>query len=146
MSLSSASTRPGAEGATRPSKPDRIRRIRQELKHGPAFEVATDRESVNLQGPDNSRTTVQWSELRQILIVTTDEGPRLTDVFIFLEGADSVLVIPQDARGNEGLVALLVNIVDFDLRAFTRAMGSAEDAEFECWRGSKVEFRLESNQ
>jgi hypothetical protein len=93
-----------------------------------------------LQLPGGARESIRWSEVHRISVITTDEGPRLSDVFFALENDRTRLLVPQDARGNEELVELLVSIEGFDLEAFARAMGSAENAELECWKGDTVTF------
>jgi hypothetical protein len=119
-------------------------RIAAELKHGPSTRVIADRMQVTLQLPSGERETIHWSEIHRIAIITTDEGPRMTDVFIVLESRGTRLLVPQDAQGNEGLVSLLVSIEGFDHETFINAMGSAENSEFTCWTGWKVSFRHQS--
>lgn len=130
----------GDENAIKPT-PNPI--VRNELKDGPASHVAADRQLVTLRSASGKTEVVRWSDLRQISVITTDEGPRLTDVFIVLEGPTSRLVIPHDAKGNEGFVSLLVTIDGFDHLTFARAMGSADNAEFVCWTGAGARFRGE---
>jgi hypothetical protein len=115
--------------------------IRDELKNGPAFTVASDRERVRLHGDTGSDETMRWTEVRKISILTTDEGPQLSDVFINLEAENSKLVIPQDARDNDAFIASLLKIDGFDISAFTKAITSTENAEFTCWTGRGVSFR-----
>jgi hypothetical protein len=118
----------------------RASQISSELKRGPLFEVRANADAVSLRGRDGSYRVLAWLDVERIFVVTTDEGPRLTDVFFFLEGPSAPLVVPQDAKGNETLVDLLVRVKGFDHSAFVKAMGSSDNAEFECWSGTKVAF------
>jgi hypothetical protein len=114
--------------------------IKAALKRGPAFVVRADSEQVRL-ADIGSGEAIRWADIRRISILTTNEGPEVTDVFINLEGESSRLIIPQDARENDMFIGMLLKIQGFDLGAFTKAMGSAENAEFQCWSGSSVSFR-----
>src|SRR5437868_1958476 len=87
--------------------------IRAELETGPANTVTGDRGHVTLRSPSGRVETIGWSDVRRITVVTTDKGPRLTDVFIVLDGATDRLIVPQDAVGNEGFVDLLTHIDGF---------------------------------
>jgi hypothetical protein len=131
-----------ADSSQRAPTKSRAQQISSDLKRGPSFEVEANADTVSLRNPDASSRTLAWSDVRRILVVTTDEGPQLTDVFFILEGAGAALVIPQDAKGNETLVDWLVRVKGFDHMAFVKAMGSSDNAELECWSGTKVVFGL----
>src|SRR5437763_6444124 len=85
--------------STPPTQPPRPIVIRSELETGPANTVTADREHVTLRSPSGRVETIAWSDVRRITVVTTDKGPRLTDVFIVLDGATAQLIVPQDAVG-----------------------------------------------
>jgi len=111
------------------------------LKRGWTFTLTTDAERVRLRGDDGSDATIAWAGVRRIAVVTTDEGPQSSDVFVRLEAPDATLVVPTDARNNEAFVDQLLEIEGFDVASFTKAMTSAELAEFPCWAGAQVVFR-----
>src|SRR5262245_43293441 len=126
--------------------PARVGRIRADLKDGPRFTIATGRKMVTLRGPDGREERMAWADVVRIVVVTTDEGPMLSDVFTFLESARAALVIPQDAVGNESFTDALTRVAGFNNGAFIAAMTSDENAEFECWSGPKLGFRPEGSK
>jgi hypothetical protein len=115
--------------------------IASALKRGWTFTLTTDAERVHLRGDDGSDATMAWAGVRRIAVVTTDEGPQSSDVFVRLESPEANLVVPTDARNNEAFVHQLVDIEGFDVASFLKAMTSAERAEFPCWEGAQVVFR-----
>jgi hypothetical protein len=111
------------------------------LKRGSDFKVVANREKVSLIGGPLPTQSMAWSDVRRISIITTADRPQQTDVFVNLEGERARVLIPQDSDEHQAFIDLLVKVVDFDLKNFARAMGSAEPAEFQCWAGSSVAFR-----
>ncbi len=77
---------------------------------------------------------VRWSDLKAVLIETTDQGPFQNDVFWVLVGEKSRCVVPQEAEGSQQLLARLQTLAGFDSSAVIEAMGSAENRTFVCWR------------
>jgi hypothetical protein len=79
---------------------------------------------------------VRWADLRSVKIVTTAAGPFADDVFFVLETASGGCVVPQSAA-SDAFVVRLQALPGFDNEQMIRAMGSAEDAEFLCWRSAQ---------
>lgn len=78
---------------------------------------------------------VAWSNLVEVQIVTTDEGPWLDDVFFLLVGGDGTgCCVPQGAPGSETLLERLQALPNFDNQKVIEAMGSVESARFVCWK------------
>src|SRR6185295_15649609 len=78
---------------------------------------------------------VEWKDLVEVQIVTTDEGPFVDDVFFLLVGADGKgCCVPQGAPGSERLLERLQGLPGFDNDQVIRAMGCAENARFVCWK------------
>lgn len=77
---------------------------------------------------------VRWSDLKTVLLETTDQGPFQNDVFWVLVGDHSRCVVPQEAEGSQQLLAKLQTLPGFDSNAVIEAMGTAENKTFVCWR------------
>jgi hypothetical protein len=78
---------------------------------------------------------VAWDALEEVSVLTTADGPFAEDVFFILAGRDgSGCVVPQGAPESGELLERLQRLPGFDNEAFIRAMSSAEDARFVCWR------------
>ena len=118
------------------------------LRHNPAFRsqsanslpdesffvVSVDDHSVSYQHPSGAIETIDWSDLRCVEIVTTDQGPFLPDVFWVLTGKENErCTIAQGARGEETLIDHLLNLPGFDNESMIRAMGSVSNERFLCW-------------
>lgn len=93
-------------------------------------------EVVSRVRPDGVEERIRWSELHEVGILTTDEGPMQEDVFFLLIAADgkSGCVVPQGAEGCEDLLERLQKLPGFDNEAVIKAMGSASNAKFVCWK------------
>jgi hypothetical protein len=96
--------------------------------------VSFDDELVRCQRPGGLVETVKWSDLRAVLIQTTDAGPLADDVFWILAGEESGCVVPSEAAGMERLLERLQQLPGFDNQALIEAMGSTDNRRFLCWQ------------
>lgn len=103
------------------------------LPKQPAFVVEMDDEWIRCHRPEGKIEQVRWSDLKAVILETTDEGPGVCDVFWILVGKGSGCVIPQDATNRKELLERLQELPDFDNRKVIEAMGSSENAKFLCW-------------
>ena len=88
---------------------------------------------VSCARPSGLVESVGWDELKEVAIVTTDEGPFATDVMWVLIGAVSGCVIPQGAAGEDELLRRLQSLPGFNNEAVIEAMGSTSNRQFVCW-------------
>jgi hypothetical protein len=96
--------------------------------------VTIDEEWITCRRGTARAEAVRWSDLKAVLIETTDQGPFRNDVFWVLVGANSRCVVPQEAEGSQALLAKLQTLAGFDSNVVVDAMGSAENRTFLCWR------------
>lgn len=82
---------------------------------------------------DGKHEIIQWSELREVAIITTNEGPFVDDVFWVLSGTDTGCLVPSEADGAKELLAHLQKLPGFNNEAVIQAMGSTENGKFICW-------------
>jgi len=102
---------------------------------GQPAQVRFDTELVVFTTPDGISRHINWSELQQVAIKTTDQGPALPDFFFVLESAQgAILEIPSETPGADELLVRLQQLPGFDNAAVIKASGSAENAVFLCWR------------
>lgn len=99
----------------------------------PTATVSFDEAGVRCERPSGLVESVRWSDLRVVLIRTTDAGPAVVDVFWVLVGRDSGCVVPSEAVGTNALLERLQRLPGFDNQAFIDAMTSTENREFVCW-------------
>jgi hypothetical protein len=100
----------------------------------PRDRVDFDDVGVTRRLPSGGTEFVSWAELRQVMVITTDEGPLLEDVYFMLTGTgDNGCAIPQMADGVGPLVERLVKLPGFDDNKLREAMGCTSNARFVCW-------------
>jgi hypothetical protein len=97
--------------------------------------VEFDDERVVHRRRDGSVETMVWSELVEVGILTTSDGPFGEDVYWMLLAADrkSGCAVPGSAVGMDRLLSRLQELPGFDNRQVIEAMGSVADARFVCW-------------
>jgi hypothetical protein len=88
---------------------------------------------VSCARPSGLVETVGWDDLKEVAIVTTDEGPFATDVMWLLVGEESGCVVPQGATGEDELLGRLQSLPGFNNEAVIEAMGSTSNRKFVCW-------------
>lgn len=98
--------------------------------------VEFDDERVVHHRRDGKLEAIEWAELDEVGILTTDEGPFADDVIWMLlaPGGRSGCAIPSDADGMDLLLPRLQQLPGFDNGQVIRAMATAVDARFVCWR------------
>jgi hypothetical protein len=81
--------------------------------------------------------SVRWSDLSEVSIMTTSQGPALCDLFWVLVGQEKTgCVVPNDAQGIELLVPRLQKLPGFNNGALIQASSCTKDQKFLCWRRS----------
>jgi hypothetical protein len=97
--------------------------------------VAFDAECVTRTMPDGKTETVRWSDLQEVCILTTDDGPYVDDVIWILAGVDGGgCAVPSETQGMKELLPRLQELPGFDNEAVIKAMGSTSNARFVCWK------------
>ena len=99
-----------------------------------AITVEIGEEWIICRRSETRQDGVRWSDLKAVLIETTDQGPFQNDVFWVLVGEHSRCVVPQEAEGAQALLAKLQTLAGFDNGVVVEAMGTAENKTFVCWR------------
>jgi hypothetical protein len=102
--------------------------------------VDFDEEHVVHRRPDGKVERISWTELTEVGILTTDDGPFEEDVIWMLldSSRGSGCAIPSGAKGMDRLLKKLQELPDFDNEQVVLAMGSVVDARFVCWRRSRA--------
>lgn len=98
------------------------------------FVVTVSDDKVMCLHPDGYAEAIRFEDLKEVLILTTDEGPMHPDVFWLLVGNDIEVTIPQGATGEKTLLSKLQTLPGFDNQAFIDAMSSTENQKFLCWK------------
>jgi len=98
--------------------------------------VSFDDECIESSRPDGLVEKARWSELKAVLIETTDDGPFAPDVFWVLIGEnDTGCVFPTGATGaGEIMKEMQKRLNDFDNESLIKAMASCENNMFLIWK------------
>jgi hypothetical protein len=99
--------------------------------------VGFDDRGIFCSYPDGEFRVAPWSEIREVRIRTTSDGPLLPDVFwLVFAGEEAPRIIwPQGATGDAAMLgALQGRLPGLDNEQVLRAMCCAEDAVFVVWR------------
>ena len=103
-------------------------------------EVFFDAKEIRYSVPRKEVQRIAWDSLARVLIVTTDEGPFVEDVFwLLVPRAGPELRIANSAKGFPSLLGeMQKRLAGFDNRAVAMAMGSTSNAAFEVWHAADV--------
>lgn len=103
-------------------------------KSQPERVVFNDDEVIRYFG-DEVIERINWDEITEISVLTTDEGPWQEDVFIILcnPETDQGIVVSNGAEGASDLVEKICKFPNFDEKTFITAMGCTSNSRFLCW-------------
>lgn len=100
--------------------------------------VSFDNERITRARRDGRTESIRWDELREIEIVTTNEGPWLDDVFWLLLGDGVGCIVPSETDGMQALLERLSELPGFDNAAVIEAMGCTDNNRFRVWTWAEV--------
>jgi hypothetical protein len=103
--------------------------------------VGFDDAEIVCSYPKGEFKKVAWSDITEVRIRTTSEGPWLEDVYWGIHAASPSpeIVYPQGALGEpELLEALQRRLQGFDNEELIRAMGCTTDRSFLVWRAKAL--------
>ncbi len=98
------------------------------------FIVIMTERGVACEHPRRRCEYVEWDEINEIGILTTDEGPFAPDLWLLLIGDGKGVSIPQGAKGYEELYDRVSRFPGFDYESVIKAAVSTENARFTCWK------------
>ncbi|UGT39457.1 hypothetical protein LTV02_25745 [Nocardia yamanashiensis] len=91
---------------------------------------------------------VAWTELTEVRIITTADGPFAEDVFFVLIGATGKGCVVPHSAADRAFLARLQALPGFDNEKVVEAMVSVADRQFLVWRraqGSRYDSRHRAN-
>ncbi len=111
------------------------------------FVIKRERETTELnddgivQIDGHSRIEVRWSDISEIGIVTTSDGPFAEDVlFVFKTSDTDGCVVSHEAAERVGLLQeLQTQFPDLDNNKIIEAMGCTSDNSFVLWKPSTAD-------
>ena len=112
---------------------------RPRLEPESRFVVHLSDSEVVCERPDGTAERVSWSDLEKVEIITTGDGPFVTDVFWVLHGGQSGCAVPGGATGEMELLQRLQTLPGFDNEVLIEAMGCTSNKRFVCWQKDRSE-------
>lgn len=100
------------------------------------YRVTFNDRKVECTLPDGGKESVEWTDLKAILLENTDEGPFLPDVFWILVGEKGGCLFPQGAIGEMELLAEIQKLPGFDNNAVIESATCTDNRKFLCWTKS----------
>ena len=97
------------------------------------FIITVTDEFVKVEHPERETETLFWNDLEAVLLINTDSGPWLPDIWLMLAGNDSGCMIPHGTKGFEQVYDIVSKYKGFDFENVTRSMTSTDNAEFILW-------------
>jgi hypothetical protein len=98
------------------------------------FIVIMTERGVACEHPRRKRECVEWDEINEIGILTTDEGPFAPDFWLLLIGDGKGVSVPQGAKRYEELYDRISRFPGFNYESVIKASVSTENARFICWK------------
>lgn len=95
--------------------------------------VTFDDEQITRTMRGGKTESIRWDQLREVHIVTTNEGPWADDVFWLLLGDGVGCVVPSESEGMQALLERLSALPGFDDKAVIEAMGCTDNNRFQVW-------------
>lgn len=98
-----------------------------------------DENHINVVERDASHRKIAWCDIQQIVIVTTDGGPFIEDIYFHFIGSPShEVIVEHGAKGGLELIDRLFALPGFRTEPFKDAMVSVEHGEFLIWERSEL--------
>ncbi|NNE00056.1 MAG: hypothetical protein HKN47_22275 [Pirellulaceae bacterium] len=83
--------------------------------------------------PDGGQEILAWDDLQSVVILTTDQGPMLPDLYWVLSSGQSNCMIAQGATGEKAMIERLQSLPGFDNETMIDAMSSITTQRFALW-------------
>lgn len=97
--------------------------------------ITVDDDGVRRLLADGTEESVTWSDLAEVAIRTTPEGPWKEDVFFLLvRTGGGGCAVPAGDPSADDLMTRLQSMPGFDNDAFVEAMTTIEDGLFVVWQ------------
>ncbi len=98
--------------------------------------TVNEREIICEFSSQNKTDKISWDDVDTINVLTTDEGPFTSDVFILLVNSKTNLgvALPSDRDETQQVIEKILQFPNFDFEKWITSMGSVENCIFEVWK------------
>ncbi|RYE23149.1 MAG: hypothetical protein EOP42_23565 [Sphingobacteriaceae bacterium] len=121
---------------------DRLKGLYSLLKRQPEddYVVLISDDCVQVNHPWWGNKIIKWTDIEQVLLVNTDQGPWFPDVWLTLVGCNGSFKIPLGAKGYEEIYAVVSNYEGFNFENVIESMSCTERATFILWDKNNPEI------
>jgi hypothetical protein len=94
-----------------------------------------DERGLSLKPKVGEEQKCLWAEVKRILIITTDKGPLVDDVFWAFETATGGIIVPSETaiNNNKKILDCAKYFSSFNWEVAVKSVTSAQNAEFVVW-------------
>jgi hypothetical protein len=105
----------------------------KDLQPEDQYIVTITEDTVSVYHQKWSNETIRWKDIHTVMLINTDEGPWLPDVWLTLIGNDNKCMIPQGAKGFEKVYDTVSKYEGFNFENAIKSMSCTTNAEFLLW-------------
>ena len=91
-------------------------------------------EFVRVKHSSGKCEEINWVDITEIVLINTDEGPFLPDVWLVLNGDLSSCSIPQGCKGYDQVYDIVSKYEGFDFENVIKSMTSTSNEQFLLWK------------
>lgn len=114
---------------------DRLFKKKEERKEPEDYyDISITDDYVKVEHPKRDTEQINWNEIEEISILTTDDGPFLPDVWLMLIGNGKGCSMPQGAPKYDEVYDIVSKYEGFDFEEVIMAATSTDNAKFELWK------------
>lgn len=107
---------------------------RTALKMEERYELVFKDGLLECRHSEDSSEQVNWKELSQVSVISTDKGPHEPYLWVSLEDLNgSSLMFPLGAKNSREVLEKILGLNGFDLKLWSLAMNSTENKKFLVW-------------
>jgi hypothetical protein len=98
------------------------------------FKLTITDEFVKIEHPERKTEMVRWEDIQEIILLNTDRGPFMPDVWLGLIGGETGCLIPQGCKGYDEVYDIVSKYEDFNFRNVIKSMSCTDNAQFLLWK------------
>lgn len=98
------------------------------------YEVELTEKAIIVTHPKRPTEQIDWSDIEEIKLANTDEGPFLPDVWMILMGNNKGCSIPQGSEGWDKVYDIVSKYEGFNFENVIKSASCTDNQTFELWK------------
>ncbi|MGZ3765678.1 MAG: hypothetical protein ACXVB0_17225 [Mucilaginibacter sp.] len=107
--------------------------FKKKLQPEDNYLVTITDEWIRVEHPKWGTESIFWKEVHAILLINTDEGPFIPDIWLTLIGDNGKCMIPHGCKGFEDVYQIVSKYKGFNFDNVSKSMAITHNAEFLLW-------------